>query len=302
MLNRRWLRTAVGIVMAHDEFLADRRDFSRIPDLVRRDSLKENPVFQRGDLRRVLLRSVPEPQNGGETLHRTQDRPVPLAGFGELTVDDVVRLLGIRRLRDCASPALKLTDHGGGKLGERRGREPHDPVFRFVKLVLNVGGQLGESCRNCREEKKGSGGTASHPVRHDSTLGPADWTPGNTIGSRLGLPIRPVPGKGVARKMAIAGIAAVECSSDELLGLMPAVTSDIGRRRGRSRCQVSVQIDREVNRVFWYAAVYDWAMQLTMRPTPGMAACLHTEAPAPIVTTTLPPSIRSSFGRRRSRR
>jgi ATP-dependent Clp protease ATP-binding subunit ClpC len=44
---------------------------------------------------------------------------VDLAGFGELSPDDVVRLLRKRLLRNRAAPALKCPDHVVGKLRER---------------------------------------------------------------------------------------------------------------------------------------------------------------------------------------
>ena len=55
-----------------------------------------------------------------------------------------MRLLGIGRLRDRTAPALKLPDHVAGKLGEGGGPKTHNPALRWVKIMLKIGGELGE--------------------------------------------------------------------------------------------------------------------------------------------------------------
>src|SRR6266581_6554884 len=71
---------AVGAVVPHDERLADRADSSREADLLVTYDLQEHAVLSASHLGRMVLRSLPENQNGGEPIHGAENGPACLAG------------------------------------------------------------------------------------------------------------------------------------------------------------------------------------------------------------------------------
>src|SRR6266481_3725843 len=74
---------AVGAVMPHHEMLADRADSSREADLLVTYDLQERAVLRASNLGRMVFRSLPENQNGGEPFQGGESGPVCLAGCFE---------------------------------------------------------------------------------------------------------------------------------------------------------------------------------------------------------------------------
>src|SRR6266568_833977 len=132
---------AVGAVVPHDERLADRADSSREADLLVTYDLQEHAVLCASNLGRMVLRSLPENQNGGEPIHGAQNAPVRLAGSIKVTPDHISPFLRIV-LRDGAASAFEFPNQIAWQFLKVRRGQPHNVPLCFVKFPLQFCGRL----------------------------------------------------------------------------------------------------------------------------------------------------------------
>src|SRR5712692_3261525 len=132
---------AVGAVMPHDEMLADGADSSREADLLVTYDLQEHAVLSASHLGRMVFRSLPENQNGGEPIHGAENGPVYLAGCFEGTPDHISPFLRII-LRDGAATAFEFPNQITWEFLEVRRGQPHNAPLCFVKFPLQFYGRL----------------------------------------------------------------------------------------------------------------------------------------------------------------
>src|SRR5713226_1067680 len=132
---------AVGAVMPHDEMLADGADSSREADLLVPYDLQEHAVLSASHLGRMVFRSLPENQNGGEPIHGAQNAPVCLAGSIKVTADHISPYLRIV-LRDGAASAFEFPNQITWESLEVRRGQPHNVPLCFVKFPLQFYGRL----------------------------------------------------------------------------------------------------------------------------------------------------------------
>jgi hypothetical protein len=114
VVNRRRFRSAVSSVVAQDEFASDGRDLAGIFDPTTHACLKPPDIRSAGKFDNLVWRSVPENQNAGTPVDRTQNGPVDFRSLNKRTFNYVPRLSLFWNLGDAASSSIQFFKNARG--------------------------------------------------------------------------------------------------------------------------------------------------------------------------------------------